>query len=120
MSVKDYDSRWNEGSDVGESVSSSGARPDEREQWLEERDNKPVLEFNFQRYVIQRIELLDDCEITNAEFIASMFSLQCLISDLDAANAVIAECLAQSKGAELVRNRCKLQLRKLMIMEDLG
>ena len=104
MSAKDIDSRWDEAA---------------REKALEERDNKPVLEFDFKRYVIQRIELLDDCEITNAEFIASMLELQCLISDLDAANATIAECLEQSKRAELVRNRCKFQLRKLMVMEDL-
>ena len=91
-----------------------------REKALEERDNKPVSEFDFQRYVIQRIELLDQSDLTIAEFVGSMLSLQCLISDLDAANAVIAECLEQSKRAELIRNRCKLQLRKLMVMEGLG
>ena len=105
MSGPDYDTRFEEAA---------------REKWLEERDNKPVLEFDFQRYVIQRIELLDQSELTIAEFVGSMFSLQCLISDLDAANATIAECLEQSKRAELVRNRCKFQLRRLMIMEDLG
>ena len=105
MSGPDYDTRFEEAA---------------REKWLEERDNKPVLEFDFQRYVIQRIELLDQSELTIAEFVGSMFSLQCLISDLDAANAVIAECLEQSKRAELVRNRCKFQLRKLMQMEGLG
>jgi len=105
MSGPDYDTRFEEAA---------------REKWLEERDNKPVLEFDFQRYVIQRIKLLDQSELTIAEFVGSMFSLQCLISDLDAANAVIAECLEQSKRAELVRNRCKFQLRKLMQMEGLG
>ena len=105
MSGPDYDTRFEEAA---------------RERALEERDNKPVLEFDFQRYVIQRIELLDQSELTIAEFVGSMFSLQCLISDLDAANAVIAECLEQSKRAELIRNRCKLQLRKLMVMEGLG
>ena len=105
MSGPDYDTRFEEAA---------------REKWLEERDNKPVLEFDFKRYVIQRIELLDDCEITNAEFIASMLELQCLISDLDAANAEIAELLAQSKRVELIRARCKFQLRRLMEMEGLG
>ena len=105
MSGPDYDTRFEEAA---------------RERALEERDNKPVLEFNFQRYVIQRIELLDERELTNAEFVNSMVALKDVLSDLDAANATIAECLEQSKRAELVRNRCKLQLRKLMIMEDLG
>ena len=104
MSDTDTDSRWNKAA---------------REKWLEERDNKPVLEFNLQKYLLQRIRLLNDYEITNAEFISSMLELQCLISDLDAANATIAECLEQSKRAELVRNHCKFQLRRLMVMEDL-
>ena len=105
MSGPDYDTRFEEAA---------------REKWLEERDNKPVLEFDFKRYVIQRIELLDECEINTAEFVASMFELQCLISDLDAANAEIAELLAQSKRVELIRARCNFQLRRLMEMEGLG
>ena len=78
------------------------------------------MEFNLQKYLLQRIRLLNDYEITNAEFISSMLELQCLISDLDAANAEIAELLAQSKRVELIRARCKFQLRRLMEMEDLG
>ena len=105
MSGPDYDTRFEEAA---------------REKWLEERDNKPVLEFDFQRYVIQRIKLLEEKELTIPEFIMSMCELNCLIADLDAANVVIAECLAQSKQAELIRNRCKFQLRKLMQMEGLG
>ena len=112
MSAKDYDSRWNEGADdVGESVSASGSRPDER-------DNKPVLEFDCQRYVLHRIRLLNNNKITNAEYVGSMLSLEILLVDLDTSNTRIAKLLAQSKKDELVRSRCKMQLRKLM--EELG
>jgi len=85
-----------------------------REKMLEERDNKSVLEFDFKKYVMHQIRLLDEYEITTAEFVGSMLSLQCLVGDLDAANTEMAQLLVRSKQVEYVRSRCKMQLRKLM------
>ena len=85
-----------------------------REKALEERDNKPVSEFDFEKYVRKQIRLLDDKQISVAEFTGSMLTLECLVEDFNSANAEIAELLARSKQIELVRSRCKMQMRKLM------
>ena len=99
MSAKDTDSRWDEAA---------------REKALEERDNKPVLEFDFEKYVRKQIRLLDDKQISVAEFTGSMLTLECLVEDFNSANTEIAQLLARSKQIELVRSQCKMQLRKLM------
>ena len=103
MSGPDYDTRFEEAA---------------REKWLEERDNKPVLEFDFEKYVRYQIRLLCDRQIDYTEFATALCEVENLLHNLESANAEIAYYLEQSKKEELTRTQCKFKLRKLM--EGLG
>ena len=100
MSDKDTDSRWDEAA---------------REKALEERDNKPVLEFDFEKYVVHQVHLHEMGEINTAVFISNVCEAVDIMENEEACAEQIMQLEDQWKQLDNRQRTCTLQLRKLMM-----
>ena len=88
------------------------------EKALEKRDNKPVLKFDFEKYVVHQVHSYECGELDNTDLIERI----CIAVDMMEHEETLAKKIMdledQLKPLVNRQNACTLELRKLMIFKE--